>query len=288
MKKLFTFLFLITFTLSLFAQRPIVQDITAFSGKGKTININWTLPENPDAEITELLIYRSTEQISSYSDIEKLEPLARLEGWYTNYQDKVEDFKDYFYAVIAVTNAPYKLVIINVNSTVKGAHINPKKITNKKAEKTQEERVYENGKLRETPLPFVSFVEGLNQEGSISEETTEAAKTLSFTKADKDDLLRPFVFEEDLVSPDGGDDYLLFEILKNNFAPKNYEGAIEQLLKLLGTNINENTRNRAYFYIGESYYFLENYNEAIMNFIRVENVFPIQAKRWIDSSLDQL
>lgn len=287
MKKLICLFTTALITTLLFAQRPIVQDLRALVGKGKNINISWTLPDNPDQEITALKIYRTNKQISSADDLKTLEPIATVEGSVTSFQDSVNDFKDYFYAVIAVTEKPYNMILIGVNATVTGAHLTPK-TTTKENKKSSDEKLYKDGQMRETPLPFVSFVEGMNQDDVISKEIADSTKSLSFTKAERDDLLRPYIFEEDLISPDGGDDYLLFDILKNYFAPKNYEESIEQLTKLVGTNISETTRNRAYFYIGESEYYLENFDRAIMNFVKVEQIYPIQAKRWIDSSLDHL
>ena len=83
-------------------------------------------------------------------------------------------------------------------------------------------------------------------------------------------------------------DYLLFEILKTTFIQRKYGEAIEQLNKLVGTNISESTRNRAYFYMGESQYLLGNYDEAVKTFVKVGNAFPIQSKKWLDSSLERL
>ena len=67
-----------------------------------------------------------------------------------------------------------------------------------------------------------------------------------------------------------------------------YKEAIDQLEKLVGTNISQQTRNRAYFYLGESHYMLAQYPRAIKTFVRIENVYPALCKQWIDNSLDQL
>lgn len=288
MKKIICLLSVIFIAASLFGQKPIIQDLQAVAGKGKTINVNWNLPENPDKPITQLQIYKNDRQISSFSDIEKLTPVAVLEGNCTNYQDTVNDFKDYYYAVIAVTDVPYEIIIVSVNATVTGAHLVPKTNNSKVTKKPAKEKLYGEGQIRETPLPFVSYVDGMNQEELISKETADSTKSLSFTKSKKSKELNPYIFEEDLVSPDNGDDYLLFDILKNYFAPKNYYEAISKLEKLIGTNISDKTRNRAYFYLGECEYYMDDFNKAIMYFVKVESIYPIQSKRWIDSSLDNL
>lgn len=286
MKKKYFFIIFIFVANFLFAERPIVQNIQTSVGNGRTINISWTLPQLEDDKISELQIYRSKKQISAFSDLENSVPIAKIPGNSTSYQDTIDDFSDYFYAVIAVTNEPYKIVILSINSTIKGIHLNPKKQSPK--EKKDDEKIYENGELRKTPLPYVSFIEGLNEDEIISEEVANSTKSLTFTKEKQINTLQPYIFEEDLISPDGGEEYILFEILKTYFATKKYEQAVLNLSRLIGTNISENTRNRSIFYIGESYYFLKKYDDAIMNFIKVKNAYPKESQLWIDSSLDKL
>ena len=85
-----------------------------------------------------------------------------------------------------------------------------------------------------------------------------------------------------------GHDYLLFEILKTSFVQRKYDQAIKDLNKLVGTNISESTRNRAYFYIGEAQYLTGDYNAAVKTFIKIQQVYPIQTKKWLDSALNKL
>ena len=104
----------------------------------------------------------------------------------------------------------------------------------------------------------------------------------------KSETMSPYIFEEDLISPDGGDDYLLFNILKTTFIQRKYDEAIPLLTQLIGTNISEDTRSRALFYLGESYYFTGNYNDAVKTFVKVENVYSNLVKQWLNSSLDNI
>ena len=91
-----------------------------------------------------------------------------------------------------------------------------------------------------------------------------------------------------MISPDGGDDYLLFEILKQYFVQKNYDASIIQLNKLAGTNIKDSTRNRVYFYIGECEYLTGEYEKAVKSFVKVQDAYPTLARKWINSSLDRI
>ena len=291
MKKAFSIISLLFFSFILFAEKPIVRDIQAEAGKGNKINIYWTLPENPEKEISSFLIYRDTRQIASFSQIKNLEPIAQISSNFSGYTDSVKDFIDYFYCVLAITKdstSPYDLILLSFNSTVKGAHIAVNS-QQKEPQKKETEKLYYEGTLRETPLPYIDIVENSIQPNpTISEEAAFAAQTLTNKSKKKEPILKPYIFEEDLISPDGGDDYLLFEILKQYFVQKNYEEAIVQLNKLAGTNIKENTRNRIYFYIGECEYLTGEYENAVKSFVKVQDAYPILSRKWINSSLDRI
>ena len=291
MKKAFSIISLLFFSFILFAEKPIVRDIQTEAGKGNKINIYWTLPENPEKEISSFLIYRDTRQIASFSQIKNLEPIAQISSNFSGYTDSVKDFIDYFYCVLAITKdstSPYDLILLSFNSTVKGAHIAVNS-QQKEPQKKETEKLYYEGTLRETPLPYIDIVENsIQPTPTVSEEAAFTAQTLTNKSKKKEPILKPYIFEEDLISPDGGDDYLLFEILKQYFVQKHYEEAIVQLNKLAGTNIKETTRNRIYFYIGECEYLTGEYENAVKSFVKVQDAYPILSRKWINSSLDRI
>lgn len=287
MKKSVLFTLLLFVTSALFAERPIVRNIQAISGKGTKINVFWTLPQNPDKPITKLLIYRDTMPISSYEMLEKKDPIASITPDYTGYTDSVKDYKDYYYAVIAVTTEPYDLVLISINATSSGVHL-PIPKAKETPKKKEYEKLYPDGKMRETPLPYIDLVDGINEEPTISDSTAVSTKALSAKTEKASPLMTLYIFEEDLVSPDAGDDYLLFEILKTYLVQKKYSQAITQLNRLAGTNIAETTRSRAYFYVGEAQYLSGDYDQAVKSFVKVQHEFPNLTKKWVDSALDRI
>lgn len=291
MKKAFSIIGLLFFSSILFAEKPIVRDIQAEAGKGNKINIFWTLPENPEKEISSFFIYRDTRQIASYAQIKNISPIAQIDSNFSGYTDLVKDYNDYFYCVLAVTkdsSVPYDLILLSFNSTVKGVHISMN-TQQKEPQKQEKEKLYYEGTLRETPLPFIDIVENsLQPEPTVSEEAAFAAQTLTNKNKKREPVLKPYIFEEDLISPDGGDDYLLFEILKQYFVHKNYDEAIVQLNKLAGTNIKDSTRSRVYFYIGECEYLTGEYEKAVKSFVKVQDIYPTLARKWINSSLDRI
>ena len=292
MKRVFVILILLlTTTFFIYSQnKPIVTDIQAVPAKGTRINVYWTLPQNPEPKITKLLIYRDTRPISSYNQLAGAYFLAELEPETCGYTDTLTDYNDYFYAVIAFTDRPYDLILVSMNSTVEGVHLiapEPKDIEPKKK---PEEKLYTDGAMRETPLPFISYVEGQGQEDSrISDEVAKAASQFSAlsTKSSRTPVT-PFFFEEDLISPDSGDDFLLFEVLKNTFVQEKYEEAIVLLNKLNGTNISQSVRNRVNFYMAQSYFFTGDFEQAAMLFAKTAQAFPLQTKIWMNYTLDRI
>lgn len=269
-------------------QKPVVQDIQAQYANGTRINVFWRLPENPKPAISKLRIYRATKPITSYSQIEYMEPLAELSADSTGYTDYVEDFNDYFYAVISCTEKPYDLILVSMNATVTGVHINAVVKSEKNIVSPEKERLYADNELRETPLPYIDFVEGINKEQQISSDTTKSVSQFNSKNDRYSTEVSPYYFEEDLISPDGGDDFILFEILKTTFVQEKYDSAIEELQKITSRNINQDVQNRAYFYMAEALFFTGHYDDAVKNFIVVANAFPQQTKKWINIALDKM
>ena len=292
MKKRFIALsFLLAIAAALSAQnKPIVTDIQALAAKGTRINIYWTLPQNPQPEITKLLIYRDTRPISSYSQLSNAYFLAELPAEACGYTDSVSDYNDYFYAVIAFTDRPFDLILVSMNSTVEGVHLIAPQQKDIEAKKKPEEKLYTDGTLRETPLPFINYVEGQGQGDSLISDdiAKEATQFSSYSSKSGRSPVSPYFFEEDLISPDSGDDFLLFEVLKNTFVQEKYEEAIVLLNKLNGTNISESVRNRVLFYIAEAYFFTGDFEEAAKGFVKVAQVYPLQTKIWMNYTLDRI
>jgi hypothetical protein len=74
----------------------------------------------------------------------------------------------------------------------------------------------------------------------------------------------------------------------DNLFKKLNEQTISELNKLIGTNISEDTQNRATFYLGQSLYMIGKFEEAIKTFVIVQTDYPNLSKKWIDSALDKI
>ena len=290
MKKIYAVLLIIlSVSFGAFAQsNPVVQDIQAQTGYGNRINVFWTLPQNTKPAITKLVLYRNTMPITSYSQVKKLFPIAELTPAATGFTDYVFDFNDYFYCVISYTDKPYDMVLISMNSTVNGVHLSPVALSSEKNKAEVPEKLYLDGEKRETPLPFIDYVEGMNKDQIISKSTVDATSQFQSKAYGEKKEISPYFFEEDLISPDGGDDFLLFEILKTTFVQEKYEEAIVELKKLTSRNITESVQNRAYFYMAEAQFFTEEYDDCVRTFLLITKAYPSETKKWINLALDNL
>ena len=290
-RAIVTGIFFLTAALPFFAaERPIVTDIKAEAGSGKRIFLTWTPPENPEHRVASFAVFRTEAPAASFSDLASLAPIATLAKNSASFTDSVPDYKDYYYAVVAVTEKGiYDIVIPSVNATVNGVRVKlPRKNAAKDRSASAQEKLYPEGAVRETPLPYIDLIESVNENKrtAMSKSTREQARLLSGSAEKTREPLSPHVFEEDLISPDGGDDYLLFDVLKTTFIKRKYKEAQTELLRLLATNRSDAVTSRAFFYLGESYYFGGNYADAVNAFLHVTGDYPALAKKWIDSSLD--
>lgn len=288
MKKLCILAVLILLTSALFAEHPIIKDIEAHTATGTKVNITWTIPSNPDSQITKFFLYRTTSPVTSFEQLKKGTPIAVLNSGTSFYTDSLKDYNNYFYTIITITDKACEIILPAMNTTVTGVHLIPP--DNKASQKYEpEEKLYSDGSLRETPLPYIDMLEPTEDFEIISEKAVGKASEFSASeKKDRASDISPYIFEEDLISPLGGDEFLLFEILKTSFIRKEYTDSIQKLNKLTGTRISDNVLNRAYFYTGESYYFIGNYEEAVKYFVKLEQIYPQLAKKWINLSLDKI
>ncbi|MCQ2586647.1 MAG: hypothetical protein MJ174_00930 [Treponema sp.] len=287
MKKSFSALILILLTSFLFAERPIVNNIKAVpAGKSTNILVVWNLPENPDKPITRLKLYRSTRPVFSYKELSDSTLIAELNGDEVIYTDTVNDFKNYYYTVIAVTDRTYEKILVSMNTTINGVHLTPVEVVKKDSQPSES---ISKREIRETPLPFLDLIDGLDTEKQISEKYAKETEVFGTQgKAGTIQIKYPYFFEEDLITPDDKDGIKLFDILKDTFIQRKYKDSTVKLEKFIKTNITQDVKDRAIFYLAESQFFNEDYKNAVMNFIKVEKKYPLLCKKWINASLDKL
>lgn len=277
--------------LAMSTTRPVVDMISAKAVSTNKIKITWKLPKDFSAEA--VLIYKNTQPFTSVKNLEGLSPEAQLSGKAVSYTDTVTNYRDYYYAVIArlEDGSVYKVIIPSVNATVKGVKVSRPAKKEEPSEEQLEaarEKTYETGTLRELPLPYLDLIGDIERKPNVLSKKVmdcgiELAQGYSASPKEK---LEPYFFDQDLFEPGGGDDYFLFEVLKNYFVKKDYKGSVKALQEFLGVNRTQETTDRAVFYLGQAQYFNGNYRNALTMFLFVEDSYPVLSKKWINSCLD--
>lgn len=268
--------------------RPIIRQLSAEAVSATKIRLTWKVPKPFAAK--SILIYKDTKPFATRSQLETASPIAELKPKSNYYIDTVQNYKAYYYAVIAkeADGTPYAIVLPSINATVNGVRVQRPTVTELQDAEIEEEKLYADGQLRELPLPYLNLVEfQMQKPHTLKPEVLAAGKALSgnhTTPSHK--KLAPYIFDEDMISPSGGDEYFLFDILKDYFIRRNYAQSIKALQQFLSINRSQETTMRAAFYLGESLYFCGKYRQALMMFLYVEDETPAMAKKWIQSTLD--
>lgn len=285
---------LINSTYAFSQTRPIVLEIKAVPYEKSEILVSWKKPENTTPEYTGFALYRDTVQISSYEQLILLTPVKILNKNETQVYDTVDDSREYFYAVIALTKGgQYDILLPSINTTISGVRKNTENyaigfVEQNSDNNSLEKNIDPSERMREMPLPKPGFItEKKTKPLKLGAKAEKAAKDLSENYVQlKNKITKQHIFEQDMESPAGGDEYFLFKILKNYFVKKDYYNSAKELKEFLSVHRNKDVTERALFYLGESYYFSKDYNNALLNFLQVQEVYPSLSKKWIDSSLD--
>jgi hypothetical protein len=95
----------------------------------------------------------------------------------------------------------------------------------------------------------------------------------------------PRVFAVDMQAPSSGEDSALFQIVKEFFAERDWEGSRAGLLHYLSLPRSKDVEVRARFYLGQALYFTEDYRGALFEFLSIRSAHPVEANIWIDAIL---
>jgi hypothetical protein len=153
------------------------------------------------------------------------------------------------------------------------------------------------GEMRSVPLPLISFgvtadgLEGVTEFRNDLPMKMETARAVSDIKAlnsrgapDK----KPRAFLQDLEIPAGGEESALRSIAQGSFAKRDWLLSRTDLLRYLSLPRSAENKARARFYLGQTYYFTNNYREALMEFLLVQSLHPREANEWIEAVLAKM
>jgi hypothetical protein len=148
--------------------------------------------------------------------------------------------------------------------------------------------------LRPMPLPSMTvnntmpdgyFLPNTAGSASLSENTAKIIRSTPVPKKAPPEQRKPRVFTVDLQAPSGGEDSALFQIISESFIKRDWEKARTDLLHYLSLPRSKDVEARARFYLGQTLYFTGHYRGALFEFLAIKSIHPVEANKWIDSTL---
>ena len=102
-------------------------------------------------------------------------------------------------------------------------------------------------------------------------------------------LMRPRVFIADLEPFQiTFDDHVLARLVRSSFAARDWEYAKYELISFLAMPRSQETRTRARFYLGQSFYFLQEPKEGLFEFLTIQDRFPMESAEWIQAAYNMM
>ncbi|MBI9103449.1 MAG: fibronectin type III domain-containing protein [Spirochaetales bacterium] len=247
-----------------------------------------TLKFRAEPEGREILIYRNTAPILNSADLLEAILIDRISSGMGEYIDTPISGVDYYYALIgsrAFKKGEFSF-IPGENSTLSPLIL-----------PTTDDSIYSvdaDFSLRSRPLPYLSSGTVYQNRGISAiiekkpfvplenEMQANIDKLLAgLTIPDNPDL-EPVILSKDLDENAPGWDPRLSAILSGDFISGNYEKALSLLLSYQKLPANREMEYRIHYYLGQVYFFLEDYENALVEFIFAEENFFIESKPWMD------
>lgn len=295
MKRIVFYLLFVCFLANTYSQtsNSLAQTITDISATVSNIDtpnssvlLKFSLPK--DSEINELYIYRDTAQITKFT-IKNLKPIDIIKGTEKTYEDNLVKTQGdtYFYCILATNknNEIFDVIIPLVNSTITGIVPYPKPQDIAPVQKPVIITSYTDERSI-IPLANLNTHTNTEPDPSISNESLTYAKNLSKT-GKKAQIRKPFIFEED-KKESTGEQYLLSKIILGPFMKQEYMNSENELLSFLSINRSYDITKKAYFYLGQVYYYQTRYKEALLAFLDAEDISPVEVSKWIDATLQMI
>lgn len=271
-KNTFILIFLLA-TFSLFCQsnKPYAKNIN-ITLENQELILTWNNPAQ-DSSIKNILIYTDSSPILSTNQLLPEKLVAILNKNQESYIISDKNLFSQYFAVLYQLNddSIFDILIITENTTIYN-EVLANKINDlfaveiiKKPEEV-EEITFDEGRIRNTPLPTVDLIQ------------SSSAKSKTNNTFDME--IVPYIFQEDQSSKAMGIAYELNLIVTKYFPTEDFESAKLELKTLLENKHELEETSRIYFYLGECYFFTENYIEALTCFFQSEKAYPSISKKW--------
>ncbi|MDR2247380.1 MAG: hypothetical protein LBE17_12045 [Treponema sp.] len=151
--------------------------------------------------------------------------------------------------------------------------------------------------IRAIPLPLISVnavspgsgYEDVPAPTPLSPEAARAVKSLGLQGLSPPlPQKTPLVFDQDMASPSGGEEYALRSIVQGSFKNQDWSACRDELLQYLSLPHDAATEGRTRFYLAQAYYFTGSYREALFEFLTAQTTYPKETVEWVQASLTML
>lgn len=251
----------------------------------KSVMISWKArPEGKN-----LILYRSTSSFSSLASLAEAIPIANITDDGIPFFDYPIPGIPYYYAIVEENEiASGKIKFINGVNTINS----PVEIFGSITENQKKHIQVQN---RPVPLPFLNFEKQTKQKKEyFSSQTETVISALTAEKRDYREFaiasqrISPYIFPDDKKNPDGGESMELQRILKDFFYTKNWQKCKTEFNAFLRIRRTSRISARTHFYIGQTLFFQNMYDKALLEFLIAQDMYPSQAKEWAHHCLLEL
>ncbi|UTD07804.1 hypothetical protein E4N90_07530 [Treponema denticola] len=251
----------------------------------KSVMISWKAkPEGKN-----LILYRSTTGFLSISSLAEAVPIANITDDGLPFFDYPIPGIPYYYAIAEENEiASGKIQFINGINTINS----PVEVFASPEEQDKKNVAVQN---RPIPLPFLNPAKQIKKRTEFfSSQTETLINALTAEKRDfrefiiSSQRLEPYVFPDDKRTPDGGEGMELQRILNDYFYTKNWQKCNVELNNFLRIRRTSRVSARTHFYIGQTLFFQNLYDKALLEFLTAQDLYPSQAKEWAHYCLVEL
>ncbi|UTC65849.1 MULTISPECIES: tol-pal system YbgF family protein [unclassified Treponema] len=248
----------------------------------KSVMISWKAkPEGRN-----LIIYRSTSSFSSISSLAEAIPIANITDKGLPFFDSPIPGIPYYYAIAEENEiASGNIQFINGINTISS----PVEVFGSVGDQNKKPQ------NRPVPLPFLNLAKQPKKRAEFfSSQTETLINTLTAEKKDYREFiissqrLEPYIFPDDKKTPDGGESMELQRILNDYFYTKNWQKCENELTNFLRIRRTSRISARTHFYIGQTLFFQNMYDKALLEFLTAQDMYPSQAKEWAHYCLLEL
>ncbi|MDC7124169.1 MAG: hypothetical protein PQJ46_01285 [Spirochaetales bacterium] len=264
----------------------VITSIKATAGVD-SVNITF-LCDKPSAKV---LVYRDTKPIAASNGILSANKIASISGDSKSYTDYPIPGIQYYYALIDAEEAKKSHFIFLPGKNV--------------TENPVELSVVTSGRIglpvitvsRKRPLPYLAtsteYQSGKQLAPSVLDTMPDYHDVSLKTKSDIDYLLvhinipsqkepEPFILKHDRNPSPGSEKELLFDILEKYFLTKDFSTTKDKLIEFQRIRRSPEIEASIHFYLGQTYYFLNDYDSSFTEFIFAEDYFYQESVDWLN------